>query len=65
MGIWCVDRNMICKQYYQDEEGNVHLLSLNRNRSDADRFILARDTDTVVAYYGWVILPRRPSVSLA
>ena len=65
VGIWCVDGDMLCKQYYRDEEGNVRLLSLNRNRSDADRFIHARDGDTVVNYYGRVILPRRPRVSWA
>ena len=65
VGIWCVDGDMLCKQYYRDEEGNVRLLSLNRNRSDADRFIHARDSDTRVNYYGRVILPRRPRVSWA
>ena len=65
VGIWCVDGDMICKQYYRDDNGNVHLLSLNRNRSDADRFIHARDNDTMMAYYGRVILPRRPRISLA
>ena len=64
VGIWCVDGDIICKQYYRDDDGNVHLLSLNRNRNDADRFIHARDSDTVVAYYGRVILPRRPRISL-
>lgn len=64
VGIWCVDGDMICKQYYKDDHGNVYLLSLNRDRKDADRFIPHKDTDTVVAYYGRVILPRRPMISL-
>lgn len=64
VGIWCVDGDMICKQYYRDDYGNVHLLSINRARKDADRYIPHKDTDTVVAYYGRVILPRRPMISL-
>lgn len=64
VGIWCVDGEMICKQYYKDRNGNTHLLSLNRNRKDADRYIEAENHDTVIAYYGRVILPRRPMVSL-
>ena len=65
VGIFCIDGNMICKQYYRDGEGNVHLLSLNRSRSEADRYIHCRDNDTVMSYYGRVILPRRPPISLA
>lgn len=64
VGIFYLDGDMLCKQYYKDDRGNVHLLSLNRNRSDADRFISARDNDTMMTYYGRVILPRRPSISL-
>ena len=65
VGIFCVDGDMICKQYYKDEEGNVRLLSLNRARRSADRFLSHRDNDTVLTYYGRVILPRRPLVSMA
>lgn len=64
VGIFYIDGDMICKQYYKDERGHTHLLSLNRNRSDADRFIHAQDTDTVMTYYGRVILPRRPMISM-
>lgn len=65
VGIFYVDGDMVCKQYYKDEKGNVRLLSLNRNRRDADRFISARGDDTVLTYYGRVILPRRPMISWA
>lgn len=64
VGIFYVDGDMLCKQYYKDDYGNVHLLSLNRNYSQADRFIHAKDNDTVMTYYGRVILPRRPLISL-
>lgn len=65
VGIFYVDGDMVCKQYYKDENGNVRLLSLNRNRHDADRFISSRSDDTVLTYYGRVILPRRPMISWA
>lgn len=64
VGIFCVDGDMICKQYYIDDRGNVHLLSLNRNRSDADRFIHHNDSDTIMTYYGRVILPVKPKICL-
>jgi len=35
VGIFCVDGEMVCKQYHQ-EGGAVYLFSLNRARSDAD-----------------------------
>lgn len=65
VGIFCIDGDMICKQYYKDAHGNVRLLSLNRERRDADRFISHRDSDTVLTYYGRVILPRRPLINMA
>ena len=65
VGIFYVDGDMLCKQYYKDDAGNVRLLSLNRARHDADRFISARGDDTVLTYYGRVILPRRPLISWA
>lgn len=36
VGIFCVDGDMLCKQYYRDPLGMVYLFSLNRRRSDAD-----------------------------
>lgn len=36
VGIFCVDGEMVCKQYYRDALGMVYLFSLNRRRADAD-----------------------------
>jgi repressor LexA len=36
VGIFCVDGDMLCKQYYRDPLGIVYLFSLNRRRADAD-----------------------------
>lgn len=36
VGIFCVDGDMLCKQYYRDPLGMVYLFSLNRRRSDAN-----------------------------
>lgn len=63
VGIFYIDGDMICKQYYKDEDGNIRLLSLNRARRDADRFIHHRSMDTSMVYYGRVVLPHRPIVS--
>ena len=35
VGIFCVDGDMLCKQYYKDPLGVVYLFSLNRRRADA------------------------------
>lgn len=56
VGIFFFDGDMLCKQYYRDEWGNVTLLSLNRGRADADRFI-EEDSELVLVCYGRVILP--------
>ena len=36
VGIFCVDGEMVCKQYYRDPLGMVYLFSLTRRRADAD-----------------------------
>lgn len=36
VGIFCVDGDMLCKQYYRDALGMVYLFSLNRRRADMD-----------------------------
>ena len=36
VGIFCVDGDMLCKQYYRDGFGMVYLFSLNRARADMD-----------------------------
>lgn len=59
VGIFCLDGDMLCKQYHKDAHGVVRLLSLNRERSDADR--LVREGSTL-ACFGRVILPHQPRV---
>ena len=41
VGIFCVDGDMLCKQYYRDPLGMVYLFSLNRARADADVVLTA------------------------
>lgn len=36
VGIFCVDGEMLCKQYHRDAMGIVYLFSLNRRRADLD-----------------------------
>ena len=57
VGIFCLDGDMLCKQYHRDEEGNVYLLSLNREREDADRVIPA-DSGMSLTCFGRVMMPR-------
>lgn len=64
VGIFCVDGDMLCKQYFREESGRVRLLSLNRDYADADRIIHAKDDDTVMTYYGKVLLDFRPRIVL-
>jgi len=40
VGIFCVDGEMFCKQYYKDPAGYVYLFSLNRAREDADLILM-------------------------
>jgi hypothetical protein len=40
VGIFCVDGDMFCKQYYKDPVGIVYLFSLNRARADADLVLM-------------------------
>ena len=61
VGIFCVDGEMLCKQYYRDPLGMVYLFSLNRKRSDAD-VLLPRDSGRSMVCFGRVILPRRPAL---
>ena len=57
VGIFYLDGDMLCKQYLRDEAGNVRLLSLNRARADADRYVPA-DSGLRLTCYGRVILPQ-------
>lgn len=48
VGIFCVDGDMYCKQYYKDPAGIVYLFSLNRARSDADLVLMPGSTRGLV-----------------
>lgn len=61
VGIFCVDGEMLCKQYYRDPLGMVYLFSLNRARSDAD-VVLPRDSGRSFVCLGRVMLSRKPSL---
>lgn len=39
VGIFCVDGAMYCKQYYVDEDRNLHLLSANPSRINANVYV--------------------------
>ena len=59
VGIFCVDGEMFCKQYYKDPAGTVYLFSLNRARADADIVLTAASGRTLVCF-GRVILHAPP-----
>lgn len=58
VGLFFVDGDMKCKQYCRDNFGNVYLLSVNRERADADSFISASSGVTLCCF-GKVLLDRR------
>lgn len=55
VGIFCVDGDILCKQYYKDPAGIVYLFSLNRARADAD-VVLPAASGRALACFGRVIL---------
>jgi len=59
VGIFCVDGDMLCKQYYKDPAGVVYLFSLNRARADAD-VVLMPSSGRMLACFGRVILHAPP-----
>lgn len=59
VGIFCVDGDMFCKQYYKDPAGTVYLFSLNRARADADLVLTAGSGRTLVCF-GRVIFHAPP-----
>ena len=61
VGIFCVDGDMLCKQYVRDKLGMVYLFSLNRARADAD-VVLPRDSGRSMVCFGRVLLPSRPKM---
>ena len=59
VGIFCVDGEMFCKQYYRDPAGVVYLFSLNRARADADIVLVPSGGRSLVCL-GRVILRTLP-----
>ena len=59
VGIFGVDGDIFCKQYYKDPAGVVYLFSLNRARADADQVLLPGGGRTL-ACFGRVILHSLP-----
>ena len=55
VGIFCVDGDILCKQYYKDPAGIVYLFSLNRARADAD-VVFSTAAGRALACFGRVIL---------
>ena len=59
VGIFWVDGDMLCKQYYKDSAGVVYLFSLNRARADAD-VLLTADSGRRLACFGRVLMHPLP-----
>ncbi len=59
VGIFCVDGDILCKQYYKDPAGFVYLFSLNRARADAD-VLLTPGGNRTLACFGRVIVHAPP-----
>ena len=61
VGIFCVDGEMFCKQYYKDALGMVYLFSINRARADAD-VLLPPSGGQFMVCMGKVLLHHVPPV---
>ena len=61
VGIFCVDGEMLCKQYYRDKLGMVYLYSINRAREDAD-VLLSPSSGRSMVCFGKVLLSHVPPV---
>ena len=59
VGIFCVDGEMLCKQYLRQDDGSVWLLSLNRARADADVY-LAPGSGRNLVCFGRVLMGHVP-----
>ena len=64
VGIFCVDGDILCKQYHKDPAGVVYLLSLNRARADAD-VVLTAGSGRSLACFGRVIVHAPPLPGMA
>ena len=58
VGLFYAGDGMVCKQFFRDSEGGIHLFSVNRAREDADLYFPGSSSMTVICY-GRVILPHR------
>ncbi len=59
VGIFCVDGDMYCKQYYKDPVGTVYLFSLNRGRADAD-LVFTAESGRSCTFFGRVMMKACP-----
>lgn len=59
VGIFCVDGDMLCKQYYRDPLGMVYLFSLNRDRADMD-VVFHRGSGRSLTCFGRVMMHALP-----
>lgn len=59
VGVFCVDGDILCKQYYRDPAGVVYLFSLNRARADAD-VVFGPTSGRTLACFGRMILHAPP-----
>lgn len=61
VGIFCVDGDMLCKQYYHDALGMTYLFSLNRKRADAD-VVFGKNSGRTLVCFGRVMLAHKVSL---
>ena len=59
VGLFYVDGDIKCRQYCEDNYGNIYLFSLNRKRKDSDIRINATSGRSVICF-GKVLLSERP-----
>lgn len=59
VGIFCVDGDMLCKQYYRDGFGMVYLFSLNRRRADMD-VVFHQNSGRSLTCFGRVMVHGQP-----
>ena len=59
VGIFCVDGDMLCKQYFRDPFGIVYLFSLNRRRADMD-VVFHRGSGRSLTCFGRVMVHNQP-----
>jgi len=64
VGVFCVDGEMLCKQYYKDPAGMVYLFSLNRARAEADVLLSPAGGRSFVCF-GRVIMHAPPLPGMA